>query len=120
MDLRFTPEQEHFRAELRSWIDANLERTWTEETKFLNPFGFAGDVFGSSVAISGDVVVVGVPGEEILGMPHRLLVMHEGRINGELRRDEFSEEAVMRLATGLEKKELESLGQSPSSRQQAP
>ncbi len=33
MDLRFTPEQEHFRAELRSWIETNLERTWTEETK---------------------------------------------------------------------------------------
>ena len=33
MDLRFTPEQESFRKELRSWIEANLERTWTEETK---------------------------------------------------------------------------------------
>jgi len=33
MDLRFTPEQESFRRELRSWIAANLERTWTEETK---------------------------------------------------------------------------------------
>ncbi len=33
MDLRFTPEQEQFRAELRSWIETNLERTWTEETK---------------------------------------------------------------------------------------
>ncbi len=38
--------------------------------------------------------------EEILGMSDRVLVMHEGRITGELQRDELSEEAVMQLATG--------------------
>jgi ribose transport system ATP-binding protein len=38
--------------------------------------------------------------EEVLGMSDRTLVMHEGRIAGELRRDELSEEAVLRLATG--------------------
>jgi ribose transport system ATP-binding protein len=38
--------------------------------------------------------------EEILRMSDRALVMHEGRISGELQRAELSEEAVMRLATG--------------------
>ena len=38
--------------------------------------------------------------EEILGMSDRVLVMHEGRLTGELLRNELSEEAVMRLATG--------------------
>ena len=38
--------------------------------------------------------------EEILGMSDRALVMHEGRIAGELSRSELSEEAVMHLATG--------------------
>ncbi len=33
MDLRFTPEQVSFRDELRRWIDANLERSWTEEVR---------------------------------------------------------------------------------------
>jgi ribose transport system ATP-binding protein len=37
--------------------------------------------------------------EEVLRMSDRTLVMHEGRITGELRREELSEEAVMRLAT---------------------
>jgi len=41
--------------------------------------------------------------EEILGMSDRTLVMHEGRITGELQRSELSEEAVMRLATGQTK-----------------
>jgi ABC-type sugar transport system ATPase subunit len=33
-------------------------------------------------------------------MSDRVLVLHEGRLSGELHRSELSEEAVMRLATG--------------------
>jgi ribose transport system ATP-binding protein len=40
--------------------------------------------------------------EEILGMSDRTLVMHEGRISGELGRDQLCEEAVMRLATAAD------------------
>ncbi len=40
--------------------------------------------------------------EEILGMSDRTLVMHEGRIAGELSRDQLSEESVMKFATGIE------------------
>jgi ribose transport system ATP-binding protein len=38
--------------------------------------------------------------EEVLGMSDRALVMHEGRITGELSRDRLNEEAIMQLATG--------------------
>jgi ribose transport system ATP-binding protein len=38
--------------------------------------------------------------EEILGMSDRVLVMHEGRISGQLSQHDLSEEAVMHLATG--------------------
>ncbi len=38
--------------------------------------------------------------EEVLAMSDRIVVMHERRIAGELQRSQFSEEAVMRLATG--------------------
>ncbi len=38
--------------------------------------------------------------EEILGMSDRVVVLHEGRVAGELGRAELSEEAVMHLATG--------------------
>jgi rhamnose transport system ATP-binding protein len=37
---------------------------------------------------------------EVLGMADRVLVMHEGRLTGELARSEANEEAVMRAATG--------------------
>lgn len=38
--------------------------------------------------------------EEIIGMSDRAIVMHEGRITGELSRADLTEEAVMQLATG--------------------
>ncbi|MEE2778086.1 MAG: sugar ABC transporter ATP-binding protein [Acidobacteriota bacterium] len=38
--------------------------------------------------------------EEILGLSDRCLVMHEGRLAGELAGDELTEEAIMGLATG--------------------
>jgi ribose transport system ATP-binding protein len=40
--------------------------------------------------------------EELLGMSDRVVVMHEGRLAGELRRDHLTEESVMMLATGSE------------------
>jgi len=47
----------------------------------------------SVIAISSEM-------EEVLGISDRIAVMHEGRISGILERPQFSEEAVMRLATG--------------------
>jgi ribose transport system ATP-binding protein len=47
----------------------------------------------SVIAISSEM-------EEVLGISDRIAVMHEGRITGILDREQFTEEAVMRLATG--------------------
>ncbi|MGA2496977.1 MAG: sugar ABC transporter ATP-binding protein [Tepidisphaeraceae bacterium] len=41
--------------------------------------------------------------EEVMGMSDRTLVMHEGRLTGQLDRQELSEEAILRLATGARK-----------------
>src|SRR2546428_258200 len=38
---------------------------------------------------------------ELLGMSDRILVMSRGRITGELRRDEATQEKIMTLATGV-------------------
>jgi ribose transport system ATP-binding protein len=36
---------------------------------------------------------------ELIGICDRILVFHEGRLAGELEREDFSEEAIMHLAT---------------------
>lgn len=48
------------------------------------------------------VIVISSEMEEVLGISDRIAVMHEGRLTGILKREQFSEEAVMRLATGTE------------------
>lgn len=54
------------------------------------------DLAGRGVAI----LFVSSEMEEVLRMSDRVLVMHEGRLTGELTRDELTEESVMTLATG--------------------
>jgi len=59
-------------------------------------YGLIDELAGQGVAvwmITSDM-------EELLGMSDRVVVMHEGRIEGELSRAELNEEAVMQLATG--------------------
>jgi ribose transport system ATP-binding protein len=46
------------------------------------------------------VVMISSDLEEVLGMSDRVLVMHEGRLAGELPRHVLNQEAVMHLATG--------------------
>ena len=43
---------------------------------------------------------------EIIGMCDRTIIMHEGDITGELDRSEFSQEAIMRYAIGIEEEEV--------------
>jgi len=58
-------------------------------------YGLMEDLAGRGVAI----LFVSSELEEVMGMSDRALVMHEGRITGELSRDQLSEEAIMQLAT---------------------
>lgn len=45
------------------------------------------------------VIMVSSEMPEIIGMCDRVLVMHDGRITGELKRDELSQERILELAT---------------------
>jgi ribose transport system ATP-binding protein len=46
------------------------------------------------------IVMISSDLEEVLGMSDRVLVLHEGRLAGELLRASLSEQAIMHLATG--------------------
>ncbi len=52
------------------------------------------------VAEGGAIIMFSSELPEILGMSDRILVMHEGRINGEFRRGEATQDAILRCATG--------------------
>ena len=65
--------------------------------------GAKSEVYRLMEALADDgvaVVFVSSELEEILSLSDRALVMHEGRVTGELRHDALTEEAVMHLAVG--------------------
>lgn len=65
--------------------------------------GARGEIYAiiDQLAASGVAVwMISSDMEEVLGMSDRVLVLHEGRLAGELTRSELNEEAIMRLATG--------------------
>jgi ribose transport system ATP-binding protein len=54
------------------------------------------------LALSGiGIIVISSELPELLGLCDRVLVIHEGRLAGELNAEDMSEEAVMRLASGV-------------------
>lgn len=59
-------------------------------------FGLIGDLASQGRAI----VLISSYLPELLNMCDRILVMHEGRVAGEIERPEFSEERIVALATG--------------------
>ena len=46
------------------------------------------------------IIMVSSDLPEVIGVSDRIMVMHEGRISGELTRQEATQEKVMQLATG--------------------
>ena len=48
------------------------------------------------------IVMISSEMEEILGMSDRIIVLHEGMIAGELKKEQFSQENVLTLASGME------------------
>ena len=67
--------------------------------------GAKAEIYGLIRKLASDgvsVIVISSEMEEVLGISDRIAVMHEGRLTGILERAQFSEEAVMRLATGTD------------------
>jgi len=65
--------------------------------------GAKSEIYGLIRALSDAgvaVLMISSDMEEVIGVSDRILVMHEGRISGELARDQFSEHQVMLLAVG--------------------
>ena len=56
----------------------------------------------NSLVESGkSILMISSEMEELLGMSDRIIVLHEGRVSGELQREEFSQDKVLELASGI-------------------
>jgi len=58
------------------------------------------EVIGALASEGRAIVMISSYLPELINMCDRLVVMHEGRITGELQRSQFTEERIMALATG--------------------
>jgi len=58
-------------------------------------------ILREAAAAGVGIIMISSDLPELIGMCDRIVVMHEGRITGELTRDEFSEEKILRYAAGL-------------------
>ena len=47
------------------------------------------------------IIMISSEMPEIMGMADRIIVMHEGDVTGELKREEFDQELIMKYATGI-------------------
>jgi len=50
------------------------------------------------------IIMISSEMPELMGMSDRLIVMHEGRLMGELSREEFSQERIMGMLAGDKEK----------------
>ena len=47
------------------------------------------------------IIMISSEMEELMGMSDRILVMSEGRITGELKKEEFAQTRILEMASGI-------------------
>lgn len=58
-------------------------------------------LMNSLVESGKSILMISSEMEELLGMSDRIIVLHDGRVSGELQREEFSQDKVLELASGI-------------------
>ena len=59
-------------------------------------------LIGSLVQQGKSVIMISSEIPELMGVCDRIAVMAEGRLSGEVRREEFSQERIMALASAIQ------------------
>ena len=58
-------------------------------------------LMNSLVEQGKSILMISSEMEELLGMSDRIVVLHEGRVTGELQKDQFGQDKVLELASGI-------------------
>jgi len=88
---------------LAKWLFAGARVFLLDEPTRGIDVGAKAEIYDLIRALAGEgtaVIVASSEIEELLGLADRIVVMHRGRIAGELARAEATEEKIMHLATG--------------------
>ncbi len=89
---------------LAKWLYANCDIIFFDEPTRGIDVGTKQDIYElmDGLAKTGKAIIM-ISSEmlELIGMSDRIIVMHEGRITGELQRDEVTQEKIMLLASGM-------------------
>ena len=88
---------------LGKWLAMNLKLLMLDEPTRGIDIGAKREIYKLMEKLAGQgiaILFVSSEMEEVLGMADRVYVMHEGRISGELQKNQMSEESIMQLATG--------------------
>ena len=91
---------------LGKWLAMNPKLLMLDEPTRGIDVGAKREIYKLMEKLAGEgmaIIFVSSEMEEVLGMADRAYIMHEGKISGELDRNELSEESIMNLATGGEK-----------------
>ena len=90
---------------LAKWISNPLKILIVDEPTKGVDVGAKADIYAVLRRLASDglaILLISSEMTEVLGMSDRLIVMHAGRIAGELHRRDFNEERILRLASGYE------------------
>ena len=88
---------------LGKWLAMNPKLLMLDEPTRGIDIGAKREIYKLMEKLAGQgiaILFVSSEMEEVLGMADRVYVMHEGRISGELQKNQMSEESIMQLATG--------------------
>jgi D-xylose transport system ATP-binding protein len=88
---------------LAKWLLTNPKVLFLDEPTRGIDVGAKQEIYAQIDRLASDglaIVLVSSELPEVLGLSDRILVLHEGRISGEFRRDEATAEKVMACATG--------------------
>lgn len=88
---------------LAKWLSMNPRVIILDEPTRGIDVGSKNDIYGLLRALADSgvaILMISSDMEEVIGVCDRIVVMHEGRINGFLDRPRFSEHNVLRLAVG--------------------
>lgn len=87
---------------LGKWLAADIDMLIFDEPTRGIDVGAKQEIYtliNSLVEGGKSVLMISSEMEELMGMSDRIIILSEGRIAGELQKDEFDQEAVMRLAS---------------------